>query len=126
VADADKDQDCQMAYFKPKIPIWETIGGSCNGRYWYILWAFGQFCISILYIFGTFVYFVVIWYIFRVLVYCTTKNLATLTKTTAAAAIFPGANKLTNSFLFLRWSCDRPRQGCQMVCFQTKNPNLGM
>jgi hypothetical protein len=28
-------------FFKPKIPIWVNIGGSCNGRCWYIIWPFG-------------------------------------------------------------------------------------
>jgi hypothetical protein len=44
--------------FKPKVPIWVNFGGSCNGRYWYILWPFGQ---HILQPFGI---FVPIWYIF--------------------------------------------------------------
>jgi hypothetical protein len=37
----------------------------------HILWSFGIFC-------GDLVYFVVIWYLFPVLVYCSKKNLATL------------------------------------------------
>jgi hypothetical protein len=24
--------------FKPKIPLWVNLGGSCNGKCWYILW----------------------------------------------------------------------------------------
>jgi hypothetical protein len=36
--------------FKPKIPIWVNFGGPLNGKYWYILWSFGNV--------------VVIWYIF--------------------------------------------------------------
>jgi hypothetical protein len=51
---------------------------------WYILWSFGKF-LSIWYIlrsfdlfFGRLVYFVAVWYIFPVLVYCAQKNLATL------------------------------------------------
>jgi hypothetical protein len=59
--------------FKPKIPIRVHFWGSCNGRYWYNLWPFGIF-------YGTLVYFVVILYSFPVLVYCPTKNLATLVR----------------------------------------------
>jgi hypothetical protein len=33
-------------------------------------------------------------------------------------------NKRTGSLLF-RWDKEYVQQGCQMVCFQTKNPNLG-
>jgi hypothetical protein len=33
-----------------KIPIWANLGGSCNGRGWYILWPFGIF-------YGTLVYY---------------------------------------------------------------------
>jgi hypothetical protein len=53
------------------------------------------------------VQFVVIWYIFPVLVFFIKKNLATLIVT---------------------WSivCTCVKQGCQMVYFQTKNPNLGL
>jgi hypothetical protein len=29
--------------FKPKIKIWVIIGGSCNGRCWYIMWTFDLF-----------------------------------------------------------------------------------
>jgi hypothetical protein len=49
-----------MAFFKPKIPMWVTFGGSYNERCWYILWPFGSF-------FGPLVYyveFIVIWYTF--------------------------------------------------------------
>jgi hypothetical protein len=42
--------------FKPKIPIWENLGGSCNWKCWYILCPFGPFH-------GHLVYFVAIWYI---------------------------------------------------------------
>jgi hypothetical protein len=63
--------------FKPKIPILVNIGGSCNGRYRYILWSFGRFCHNL-------VYFVAIWFIlwsfgifFPVLVCWTKKNLVT-------------------------------------------------
>jgi hypothetical protein len=59
-------QECQMAYFQTKIPIWVDFGGSCNGRCWYILhiaiWSyvrpFCTFCAHLVYI------FMVIWYIF--------------------------------------------------------------
>jgi hypothetical protein len=54
--------------FKPKIPNWVNFGVSCNGRYWYILWPFGQFS-AIWYIvwhfgifYGTLVYFMALWY----------------------------------------------------------------
>jgi hypothetical protein len=70
-----------MAFFKPKIPIWVNVGGSCNGKLltiWSILRPLQIF-------YGHLVYFVVIWYIlwsfgifFPVLVSCTKKNLATL------------------------------------------------
>jgi hypothetical protein len=40
---------------------------------WSILWPCGRFC-------GHLVYFMVLWYIFPVLVCCTKKNLATLTR----------------------------------------------
>jgi hypothetical protein len=29
--------------FKPTIQIWLNFGGSCTGRYWYILWTLGPF-----------------------------------------------------------------------------------
>jgi hypothetical protein len=44
-------------YFKPKFQIWVHFGGSCNVKFWCILWTFGIF--------------------FPVLVCCTKKNLAT-------------------------------------------------
>jgi hypothetical protein len=63
--------------FKPKIQICVNFGGTCNGRWWNILW--------------TMVHFTVIWYIlwtfgivcgnlvcFHVLVFCIKKNMATL------------------------------------------------
>jgi hypothetical protein len=58
--------------FEPKIPIWVNFGGPWNGKYWYILWPFGIFLP-----FGNLgvcnlVHFT------PVLVYCITKNLATL------------------------------------------------
>jgi hypothetical protein len=65
-------------FFKPKVPIWVNFGGSCDGKYWYILWLLGIFC-------GHLPNFVAICHIlwlfgmnFPVLVCCTTKNLATL------------------------------------------------
>jgi hypothetical protein len=42
--------------FKPKIPIWVSFVGSCNGKSWYILWSFGLF-------YGHCKYFMNIWYI---------------------------------------------------------------
>jgi hypothetical protein len=50
--------------FKPKIPIWENFGGSCNGYYWYILWPFGLFTAigNILWPFG--IFYGLFWYIF--------------------------------------------------------------
>jgi hypothetical protein len=48
--------------------IWVILGGSCNGRCWYILWPFGLFYGHLVYI-GTF---------FPVLVSCTKITLATL------------------------------------------------
>jgi hypothetical protein len=41
--------------FKPKIQIWVTFGGSCNGRCWHILWTLGRF-------YGLSLYFMDIWY----------------------------------------------------------------
>jgi hypothetical protein len=52
----------------PKIPIWVNFGG-----YWVLQW---KMLLHIFY--GHFVYFMVIWYIFPVLVFCTKKNLSTL------------------------------------------------
>jgi hypothetical protein len=43
-------------FFKPKIPIWVNLGGSCNGRCWYVICPFGLF-------YGYLVYFGVIWLI---------------------------------------------------------------
>jgi hypothetical protein len=57
--------------FKPKIPIRVSFAGSCNRKCWYILWPFGPFS-------SHFVYFMALWYIFHVLVYCTTEYLATV------------------------------------------------
>jgi hypothetical protein len=71
-------QGCQMVYFQTK--------NLSLGKFWRALnWKQLVYCMVIWSIFrpfgifyGTLVYFVVIWYIFSVLVYCTTKNLATL------------------------------------------------
>jgi hypothetical protein len=64
--------------YKPKIPIWIYLGKPRNGTFWYILWLF-RISYGHLVYFMTLplVYFGVIWYIFRVLVCCTKKNLAT-------------------------------------------------
>jgi hypothetical protein len=43
-------------FFKPKIPIWVNLGGSCNWRWSYIICPIGLF-------YGYLVYFVAIWYI---------------------------------------------------------------
>jgi hypothetical protein len=72
-------QGCQMLFFKPKIPIWLSVWGSCNGSCGYILWhlvyftailnmlwPFGIFCGNWLYSFS------------RFLVCSTEKNLAAL------------------------------------------------
>jgi hypothetical protein len=69
--------------FKPKIQIWVNFGRSCNGRCFVFLGPFWLF-------YGQMVHFMVIWYILLsfgiflpVLVYCTEKNLATLSVTRA-------------------------------------------
>jgi hypothetical protein len=36
-------QDCQMDFFKPKIPIWVNFGGPKMGKCWYVLRPFGIF-----------------------------------------------------------------------------------
>jgi hypothetical protein len=67
--------------FKPKILVWVIFVGSCNGRYWYIVYLFGLFYRP----FGNFgvhlLYFLIIWCNFPVLVCCTEQNLATLVAT---------------------------------------------
>jgi hypothetical protein len=67
--------------FKPKIPVWVNFGEPFNGKCWVYfitIW-------NILRIFGKcydhLIHFVSIWYIFRVLVSRTNKNLATLKQT---------------------------------------------
>jgi hypothetical protein len=71
-------QGCQMAHFRTKnfnldkflrVLQWKIL--VYYMAMWSILWLFNIFC-------GHLVYFMVIWYIFPVLVCCTTKNLATL------------------------------------------------
>jgi hypothetical protein len=47
----------RLFIFKPKLPIWVNLGGSCNGKSWYILLLLNVFWWHL-------VYFVVIWYIF--------------------------------------------------------------
>jgi hypothetical protein len=74
-------QGCQI---KPKITIWENLGGPCTGRRWYIWWPFSLFhsyvvyyTSALWYILGSFgifyghlVYFTAIWfYTFGTLVY---------------------------------------------------------
>jgi hypothetical protein len=60
-----------MVFFKPKIPIWENFGGSCNGRHWYIFWPFGlpHRQLGFLWPFGIFngllVHFFPLWYLNR-------------------------------------------------------------
>jgi hypothetical protein len=51
VISASHQQGCQMACFQTKIPIRVNIGGSCNGRCWYMLW---PFALHILLLFSTF------------------------------------------------------------------------
>jgi hypothetical protein len=46
--------------------------------------------------YGTLVYYVVIWYIFTILVYCTTKNLATLVSTGFLNVTGPGGALLVH------------------------------
>jgi hypothetical protein len=69
------DQGCQMVYFRTKNPSLGKFGSVLLKRCWLILWSILlQFRIF----YGRSIYFVVIWYIFSVLVFCTKKNLATL------------------------------------------------
>jgi hypothetical protein len=86
-----------MCIFKPKITIWVNFGGSCNGRCWNILGPFGMFYVRPFSLFcGHLVYFMVIWYIFPVLVFCTNENLATLVRVQFAEHQI--AEKLLNMF----------------------------
>jgi hypothetical protein len=51
--------------FKPNIQIWVNFGGTCNGRCWYILWAFGlRILRPIGLLCGHLVYFMALGYIF--------------------------------------------------------------
>jgi 1,4-dihydroxy-2-naphthoate octaprenyltransferase len=63
------------------MPFWVHFAGSCNGRYWYILLPFGMYIFQVISYFC--VFFVAIWYIFPVWVFCIKKNLATLASTHA-------------------------------------------
>jgi hypothetical protein len=80
----------RLTVFKPKLPIWVNFIVPCNGSCWSILRQFGIFC-------GHLVYFIVIEYIFRVLVCCTKKNLATLACTRRAPLTTPARGKLDSS-----------------------------
>jgi hypothetical protein len=97
------------------------------------------------------VHFVFIWYIFPVFLLCTEKNLATLIAATffvkfvgscdgGAEYIVAGSPisiKQQQDSVFQALSCHLSwigeplctntysEHGCQMVCFQTENPNLG-
>jgi hypothetical protein len=57
--------------FKPKSQIWVNFGGSCNGRCWFILWAFGLFNGNLVYLMdirhflGSLAYFSPFWYAVR-------------------------------------------------------------
>jgi hypothetical protein len=65
--------------FKHKIPIWVNFGVSYNGRCRCILCPFDVFYGHLVYFVAIYVvYFMVIWYIFPVWVYCPKKNMATL------------------------------------------------
>jgi hypothetical protein len=76
---APRSQGCQMVYFQIK--------NRNLGKFWRVLqWKMLVYFIDIWSILrpfytynGHLVYFVVIWYIFSILLYCTKKNLATLT-----------------------------------------------
>jgi hypothetical protein len=65
-----RDRGCQMAYFRTQDPnlgkFWRVSQEKMLVYFvavWSILWPFGLFC-------GHFIYFMVLWYIFHVLVYC--------------------------------------------------------
>jgi hypothetical protein len=45
-----------------KIPFWVQFGGTCNGRYWYMLWPFGIF-VAMWYILCLFGIFSPVWYV---------------------------------------------------------------
>jgi hypothetical protein len=45
-------------FFKPKIQIWVTFGGSCNERCWYRLWTFGLFNSHLTYLMD---YWYIVW-----------------------------------------------------------------
>jgi uncharacterized Tic20 family protein len=80
-------QGCQMVYFQTKNPdmgkfyrLWQWKMLVYFIAVWSILRPFGIFC-------GHLVYFMVSWYDFPVLVYCTKKNLATLLRTYALKSL---------------------------------------
>jgi hypothetical protein len=137
-------QGCQMVYFQTK--------NSTLGKFWRVLqWTMLVYFMaiwSILRSFGIFyghlIYFVAIRYIFPVLLCCTKKNLATLRL--CRKKLFFLIKFYARVFCWMKieplWipSCtfydddtaerrsEMPSDdtsGCQMVYFQTKNPNLG-
>jgi hypothetical protein len=110
-----------MVYFHTKkIPFWVHFGAPCSGKFWYILWSFG-----ILY--GHLGKFMVTWHIFsRSGVFYKEKSgnpggekMQKIVSVLVEFQFFPGK--------FKSWEkCHLcPVQGCQMVFFQAKNPNLG-
>jgi hypothetical protein len=52
----DSTRVARWYIFRPKIAIWVNFGGSCNERYWHVLWPFGLF-------YGRFVYLVDVGYL---------------------------------------------------------------
>jgi hypothetical protein len=59
-------QGCQMvSFFRPKIPVWAYYGGTCNGKYRYMLWPFGIFYDYWVFLcaFGNFAVISPLWYI---------------------------------------------------------------
>jgi hypothetical protein len=76
-----------------------AIWNICISAIRYILWRFGNL--------------VAIWYIFHCFGILNKEN---------SGNPAPEAQVMKPVFLFLRSS---PEQGCQLVCFQTKNPNFG-
>jgi hypothetical protein len=137
-----------LVYFVAILNILWPFGIFCGHlvyfvAFWYILWPFGLtyghlvYFVAIWYIswpFGIFsfhlVYFVAIWYIlwsigilFPVLVYCIQKNLATLLSTRHGSRCH-GRVESWRRMVMGQTSVGLLHQGCQMVSFQTKNPNL--
>jgi hypothetical protein len=64
--------------FKPKIPIWVDIRGSCNGLCWSNSCPFGILCGHLVYFASIWYILWTFWYIFPILVCCTKENLAIL------------------------------------------------